>query len=118
VLHDCTYFLLFLLFFALPLPFLLLLQLFHYSLIQICKYYENNGMILLAISYDPCYTPYSLELYCGKISFWIKWDDETDTIYEGFSFSPCSVKALGSFLFLSASNLFWTCSQKILSENK
>jgi hypothetical protein len=60
-------------------------------------------MILRVISY----APYSLELYCGKISFsMVEWGDETDTIYEGFSFSPCSVKALGSFLFLSASNLF------------
>jgi len=30
------------------------------------------------------------------------------------SSKSCSVKVLGSFLFLSASNLFWTCSHKLL----
>jgi hypothetical protein len=61
-LHDCAYFLLFLLFFALTLPFLLILLLFHYSLIQICKHFKKRGDDLPVVYY----APYSLGVFMWK----------------------------------------------------
>jgi hypothetical protein len=84
----------------LPFPLLLLLLLFHYSLIQIWKQQGND----LASNFLQTYT-YTPE--------W-NWDRSREISF----FLPCSVKVLGSFLFLSASNLFWTCSQKVTSEHK